>query len=122
MKLTLILCSILNLSEFLSSPRGNKTLIGKVEVKNMLNTLSYNLLEDQFDMLWNRYTYIHLSSTVVMIKVCAALMLSTCALMIHDHSTNKYCINFWTTLLEASYNTSFFFSFCMVFPFNMATT
>ena len=57
MKLTLILCSILNLSEFLPSPRGNKTLIGKVEFKNMLNTLSYNLLEDQFDMLWNRYAY-----------------------------------------------------------------
>ena len=55
MKLTLILYSILNLSEFLPSPRGNKTLIGKVEFKNMLNTLSYNLLEDQFDMLWNRY-------------------------------------------------------------------
>ena len=49
------LCSILNLSEFLPSPRGNKTLIGKAEFKNMLNSLSYHLSEEQFDILWSRY-------------------------------------------------------------------
>ena len=49
--------SILNLSEFLPSSRGNQALIGKAEFKNMLSTLSYHLSEDQFDVLWNRYLF-----------------------------------------------------------------
>ena len=52
-------CSILNLSEFLPSPRGIQTLIGRVEFKNMLDTLSYHLPEEQFDILWNRYVIRH---------------------------------------------------------------
>ena len=46
--------SILNLSEFLPSPRGIATLIGRAEFKNMLSRLSYHLPNEQFDMLWNR--------------------------------------------------------------------
>ena len=65
--------SILNLSEFLPSPRGNKALIGKAEFKNMLSTLSYHLPEDQFDVLWNRY--LRLAAKIIYITFVSLLEL-----------------------------------------------
>ena len=87
--------SILNLSEFLPSPRGNRALIGKAEFRNMLSTLSYHLPEDQFNVLWNRY--LRFAAKNNNIRFVCLLEL------IHQGTLGMTCCHLWLLVRCSSY-------------------